>query len=321
MLIYTLRRVAIMIPIIFLVSVVVFFLANLMPGDALTGKIDPLNTDPAYIEEMREKLGYNDPTYVQYLNWVSGFFQGDFGQSFVHKMPASELILSRLPNTILLAVVAMIITYIVSFLMGRYAGRHPYTLGDYGVQVLNYLALAMPSFVAALLLIYFVSFQLGWLPATGSIGSGVDPGTWKYIVSKVEHAILPSLCLGLLPIASYTQFLRNDMIESSQKDFVRMARAKGTPEKKVYNKHILRNSVIPIVTLLGFDLAGIIGGSVIIETIFTYPGVGQLFVDSINNRDYTVVMAITMLLTVMTLIGNLLADIFYALVDPRIRLD
>ncbi|SHH84578.1 MULTISPECIES: oligopeptide ABC transporter permease [Virgibacillus] len=321
MLIYTLRRIAIMIPIIFLVSVVVFFLANLMPGDALTGRIDPLNTDPAYIEEMREKLGYNDPIYVQYLNWISGFFQGDFGQSFVHKMPASELILSRLPNTILLAVVAMIITYIVSFLMGRYAGRHPYTLGDYGVQVLNYLALAMPSFVAALLFIYFVSFQLGWLPATGSIGSGVDPGTWEYIISKVEHAILPSLCLGLLPIASYTQFLRNDMIESSQKDFVRMARAKGTPERKIYNKHILRNSVIPIVTLLGFDLAGIIGGSVIIETIFTYPGVGQLFVDSINNRDYTVVMAVTMLLTVMTLIGNLLADIFYALVDPRIRLD
>ncbi|QKY70568.1 oligopeptide ABC transporter permease [Lentibacillus sp. CBA3610] len=321
MLIYTLRRIAIMIPIIFLVSVVVFFLAQSMPGDALSGRIDPLNTDPEYIEDMREELGYNEPIYVQYLDWIGGFLQGDFGQSFVHKMPASELIMSRIPNTILLAVVAMVITYIVSFLMGRYAGRHPHTLGDYGVQVLNYLALAMPSFVAALMLIYFVSFQLGWLPATGSIGSGLDPGSWAYIVSKVEHAILPSLCLGLLPIASYTQFLRNDMIESAQKDFVRTARAKGTPDRQIYNKHILRNSVIPIVTLLGFDLASIIGGSVIIETIFTYPGVGQLFVDSINNRDYTVVMAITLLLSVMTLIGNLIADIFYALIDPRIRLD
>ncbi|GGB37861.1 peptide ABC transporter permease [Lentibacillus populi] len=321
MLVYTLRRIAIMIPIIFLVSIVVFFLAHQMPGDALTGKIDPLNANPEYIAEMRDKLGLNDPIYEQYLRWISGFLQGDFGQSFVHKMPVSELILSRLPNTILLAVIAMFITYIVAFLMGKYAGRRPNTTGDYGVQIINYLALAMPSFVAALLLIYFVSFQLGWLPATGSIASGVDPGSWGYIVSKMEHAVLPSLCLGLLPIASYTQFLRNDMIESAQKDYVRTARAKGTPERKIYNKHILRNSVIPIVTLLGFDLAGIIGGSVIIETIFTYPGVGQLFVDSINNRDYTVVMAITMLLTVMTLIGNLIADILYALVDPRIRLD
>ncbi|WP_106495923.1 oligopeptide ABC transporter permease [Lentibacillus sp. Marseille-P4043] len=321
MLVYTLRRIAIMIPIIFLVSVVVFFLANMMPGDALSGKIDPLNANPEYIAEMRDKLGLNDPIYEQYLRWIGGFLQGDFGQSFVHKMPVSELILSRLPNTILLAVIAMVITYIVAFLMGKYAGRRPNTAGDYSVQVINYLALAMPSFVAALLFIYFVSFQLGWLPATGSIGAGVAPGSFEYILSKVEHAILPSLCLGLLPIASYTQFLRNDMIESSQKDYVRTARAKGTPERKIYNKHILRNSVIPIVTLLGFDLAGIIGGSVIIETIFTYPGVGQLFVDSINNRDFTVVMAITLLLTIMTLIGNLIADILYALVDPRIRLD
>lgn len=321
MFVYTLRRIAIMIPIIFLVSVVVFFLAHLMPGDALTGKIDPMNVDAEYMERMREKLGLYDPIYQQYLRWIGGFLQGDFGQSFVHKMPVSELILSRLPNTILLAVIAMFITYIVAFLMGKYAGRRPNTTGDYGVQIVNYAALAMPSFVAALLLIYFISFQLGWLPATGSIGSGVNPGSWSYILSKVEHAILPSLCLGLLPIASYTQFLRNDMIESAQKDFVRTARAKGTPERKIYNKHILRNSVIPIVTLLGFDLAGIIGGSVIIETIFTYPGVGQLFVDSINNRDYTVVMGITMLLSLMTLFGNLIADILYALVDPRIRLD
>src|SRR5699024_42510 len=321
MLVYSLRRIAIMIPIMFLVSVVVFFLAHWMPGDALTGKIDPMNVDAEYMEKMREKLGLYDPIYQQYLRWIGGFLKGDFGQSFVHKMPVSDLILSRLPNTILLAVIAMFITYIVAFLLGKYAGRRPHTTGDYGVQIVNYTALAMPSFVAALLLIYFVSFQLGWLPATGSIGSGVDTGTWGYIVSKVEHAILPSLCLGLLPIASYTQFLRNDMIESAQKDFVRTARAKGTPERRIYNKHILRNSVIQIVTLLGFDLAGIIGGSVIIETIFTYPGVGQLFVDSINNRDYTVVMGITMLLSLMTMIGNLIADILYALVDPRIRLD
>ncbi|AQQ51816.1 oligopeptide ABC transporter permease [Planococcus lenghuensis] len=320
MLVYTLRRIAMAIPILFLVSVVVFFLATLMPGDALSGKIDPLNSDPEYIAEMRAELGLDDPVHVQYLRWAGGILQGDFGDSFVHKMPVSELIFSKLLNTVVLALSAMLITYSVSFLMGRYAGRHPYTIGDYTVQVFNYIMLAMPSFVAALLLIYLFAFQLNWLPASGSISAGVETGTFAYYISKIEHAILPAVCLGLLPIASYTQFLRNDSIENGRKDFVRTARAKGTAEKTIYNKHILRNSIIPIVTLLGFDIAGILGGSVIIETIFTYPGIGQLFIDSISNRDFSVVMGIALLLAAFTLIGNLIADLLYAAVDPRIRL-
>lgn len=320
MLQYTIRRIIGMIPIIFLISVVVFSLAKLMPGDALSGKIDPLNSDPAYIEDMREKMGLNDPIHIQYLRWMNGVVKGDFGDSFVHKQKVMELVGERLPNTIILGVSALIITYFLAFLMGRYSGRYAYSIGDYLISGFNYLALAIPSFVAALVAIYIFSINLGWVPATGSIGSGVEPGTFEYFISKAKHTILPALVLGSLATASYTQFLRNDMIESSRKDYVRTARAKGTKESTIYNKHILRNSIIPIVTLLGFDIASIFGGAIITETIFTYPGIGYLFVESVNARDYSVMMAIAMMLTVLTLIGNLIADLLYGLVDPRIRL-
>lgn len=321
MLQYIIRRVLGMIPIIFLISVVVFSLAKLMPGDALSGKIDPLNSDPEYIEEMREKMGLNDPIYTQYVRWIGGVLQGDFGDSFVHKLPVMELVGERLPNTIILGISSLLITYILAFLMGRFSGRFPYSGGDYLISALNYLALAIPSFVAALIAIYVFAIKLGWVPASGSIGSGVEIGTLEYYVSKIKHTILPAFVLGSMATAGYTQFLRNDMIESSRKDYVRTARAKGTKESAIYNKHILRNSVIPIITLLGFDVAALFGGAIITETIFTYPGIGYLFVESVNARDYSVMMAIAMMLTVLTLIGNLIADILYGLVDPRIRLN
>ncbi|MBM7659763.1 peptide/nickel transport system permease protein [Bacillus mesophilus] len=321
MLIYTLRRLLGMIPLLFLISVVCFSLAKLMPGDALTGKVDPLNSSPEYIDEMREKMGWNDPIHEQYLSWVGGILQGNFGDSFNHKMPVMELIGSRLPNTIFLALFALLITYVLAFVMGRYAGRHPYSIGDYAISFYNYLGLAIPSFVAALVAIWIFSFQLGWVPATGSIGIGVEPGTLDFYLSKLKHTLLPAIVLGAFATASYTQFLRNDMIESSRKDYVRTARAKGTKEGTIFNKHILRNSLIPIVTLIGFDFASLVGGAVITETIFTYPGIGYLFVESITARDYSVVLAITLMLTIFTLIGNLLADILLGLVDPRIRLE
>ncbi|AGX03448.1 ABC transporter permease [Bacillus infantis] len=320
MLQYTIRRLIGMIPIIFLISIVVFTLAKLMPGDALSGKIDPLNSDPEYIEEMREKMGLNDPIHTQYFRWIGGVVQGDFGDSFIHKRDVMELIGDRLPNTVFLGFTSLMITYILAFMMGRFSGRFAYSPGDYLISGINYLALAIPSFVAALVAIYVFSFQLGWVPATGSIGSGVEPGSFEYYLSKIKHTILPALVLGTMATAGYTQFLRNDMIESSRKDYVRTARAKGTKESAIYNKHILRNSVIPIITLLGFDIAGLFGGAIITETIFTYPGIGYLFVESVNSRDYSVMMAITMMLTILTLIGNLVADILYGIVDPRIRL-
>ncbi|TFD97605.1 oligopeptide ABC transporter permease [Jeotgalibacillus sp. R-1-5s-1] len=321
MLKYTIRRLIGMIPMLLLISFVVFLLAKAMPGDSLSGEIDPLNTNPQYIEEMREKLGYNDPLPVQYFNWVSGFLQGDFGKSTRYKVPVSTLLAERLPNTIFLGVTSLVITYILAFAMGIFAGRRPYTIGDNIIGGLNYLGLAIPSFIAGVFAIYFFSFNLGWIPYAGSVEVGLERGTFEYYVSRVHHVLMPAIVLGLLGTASYTQFLRNDIIENSRKDFVRTARAKGTPTSKIYNVHIMRNSIIPLITFLGFDIATLISGAIITETIFTYPGIGQLFLESVGNRDYPTLMVITMMLSTLTLVGNLVADILYGVVDPRIRLD
>lgn len=321
MLKYVIRRLLGMIPMLILISIVVFSLAKLMPGDSLSGEIDPLNTNPEYIAEMREKLGYNDPLPVQYFDWITGFMQGDFGKSTRFKVPVADVILEKIPNTLFLGLMSLIITYVLAFMMGMYSGRKPYTLGDNAIAGINYIMLAIPSFVAAVFAIYLFSFHLNWFPFGGSVDILIENGTFEYWLSKLHHVLLPAIVLGAMSTASYTQFLRNDIIENSRKDFVRTARAKGTPIRKIYNVHILRNSIIPLVTFLGFDFAALIGGAIITETIFTYPGIGQLFLDSVNTRDYPTLMALTMLLSFLTLAGNLIADILYGIVDPRIRLD
>jgi peptide/nickel transport system permease protein len=321
MLKYSLRRLLGMLPMLLLISIVVFTLAKLMPGDGLSGEIDPNNTDPQYIEEMRQKLGYYDPLPVQYFNWISDFVQGDFGQSTRFKIPVADVIMEKVPNTLMLGGTAILITYILAFIMGTFSGRKPYTLGDNLIAGANYLGLSIPSFIAGVFAIYIFSFSLDWFPSNGSVDITIEDGTLEYYLSKLHHVLLPALVLGLLSTASYTQFLRNDIIENSRKDYVRTARAKGTPEKKIYNVHILRNSIIPLITFLGFDIVAIISGAIITETIFTYPGIGQLFLQSVRTNDYPLMMALTMLFSFLTLIGNLVADILYGVVDPRIRLD
>jgi peptide/nickel transport system permease protein len=321
MLKYAFRRILAMIPMLFLISIVVFSLAKLMPGDGISGEIDPRNTSPEYIAEMREKLGYNDPLPQQYFRWITGFVEGDFGKSTRFKIPVADVIMEKIPNTLLLGFTSIVITYILAFLMGTFAGRKPYTLGDNLIAGFNYIGLAIPSFIAGVFAIYFFSFTLGWFPSNGSVDIQIEDGTLQWYLSRMHHVILPAIVLGLLSTASYTQFLRNDIIENSRKDFVRTARAKGTPEKKIYNVHILRNSIIPLITFLGFDIVAIISGAIITETIFTYPGIGQLFLQSVSTRDYPVLMTLTMMFSFITLIGNLIADLLYGVVDPRIRLD
>jgi len=309
-----------MIPMLFLISIVVFMLAKAMPGDSFTGEIDPQNTNPEYIEEMRQKTGYYDPVYVQYGRWIGDFVQGDFGKSTRYKIPVANLVLEKIPNTLFLAFVSLVITYILAFFMGMYAGRKPYTLGDNFITTFNYAGLAIPSFVAGVFAIYFFAFQLNWFPFAGSVDIQVANGTIDYWISRLHHVFLPAIVLGIFGTAQYTQFLRNDLIENSRRDFVRTARAKGTPMTRIYNVHILRNSIIPLVTFLGFDIAALLSGAVITEKIFTYPGIGLLFLESVTSRDVPTMMAITMLLSFLVLFGNLLADILYGVVDPRIRL-
>ncbi|KIX90790.1 peptide ABC transporter permease [Staphylococcus microti] len=312
------RRFLLMIPLLFAMSIVIFLLAKLQPGDAFTGQMDP-SVDASYYEEQREKLGLNDSIPVQYMKWGGNVLQGELGDSIRYKRPVMDLIQERMPNTILLGVVSLVITYLIAFPLGILSGRKPYSPIDYGIQFINYLMLAIPSFVAGVFAIYIFAFQLGLFPFSGSVAIGLESGTFEYYISKLYHTILPGTVLGLLSTASYVQFLRNDIIENSRRDYVRTARAKGLSESKIYNKHILRNSIIPIVTFFGADVVSVFGGAVITETIFSYPGIGKLLIDAISGKDYPLMMALLLFFSFLGLLANLISDIAYSVVDPRIK--
>lgn len=312
------RRLLLMIPMLLLMSVVIFTIAKLQPGDAFTGNMNP-KLGVKYYEEQREKLGLNDPIPMQYMKWGNRVLHGELGDSIRYKRPVMDLIKERMPNTVLLGTVSLIITYLLAFPLGILAGRKPYSLYDYSIQLLNYLMLAIPSFVAGVFAIYVFAFQIGIFPFSGSVEIGLEPGSFEYYVSKLYHVILPGTVLGLLSTAGYIQFLRNDIIENARRDYIRTARAKGLSESKIYNKHILRNSIIPIVTFFGADVLSVFGGAVITENIFSFPGIGRLLIESITGKDYPLMMALLLFFSFLGLLANLISDITYSIVDPRIK--
>ncbi|WP_373718088.1 oligopeptide ABC transporter permease [Jeotgalibaca porci] len=315
-----LRRILVMIPQILILSLLVFLMAQIMPGDPFTGLITP-DMDPATIEKLREAAGLNNPWYVQYWDWITNAIQGDFGKSYTYKIPVAELIGQRVGNTIWLSIVSLIFTYLIALPLGMYAGRRNGSWGDKAISFYNYVSFAIPTFVFALLLIWIFGFTLGWFPTRGTVGSGLEKGTLEYIWSRFYHLILPALSYALLATTSTIQYLRTGVIDAKQEDYVKTARAKGVPEKVVYNKHIFRNSILPIASFLGYDITGLIGGSIFIERIFSFPGMGRVFIDSLGARDYSVITALILLFGLTALFGTLLSDIIMSIVDPRIRIE
>jgi peptide/nickel transport system permease protein len=294
-------------------------MAKMMPGDALTGLIDP-NIDPATIEARREAMGLNNPWYVQYVEWIKGVIQFDFGQSFRYKMPVSELISERLVNTFWLSVVTLFFTYLIAVPLGITSGRFNDTWGDRLITGYTYVGFAAPLFIFALVMLWLFGFKFGWFPTGGSVTPGLVPGTFEYVLSKLNHLLLPAMSMALITTVSTVQYLRSEIIDTKQKEFVLTARAKGAPESRVYNHHILRNSLLPIAAFFGYEITGLIGGAIFIENIFGYPGMGQLFLTSITMRDFSVVTALALLFGIASILGALLSDIILSLVDPRIRI-
>lgn len=313
------RRITIMIPQVFVLSMMLFLMAKAMPGDALTGLVDP-SLDADALNAMREKLGLNNPWYVQYWDWITNAFQGDLGNSFKYKMPVTELIGQRLSNTLWLAVVTLILTYLIAIPMGIISGRYNDSWADRLISGYTYVGYAMPLFIFGLLMLWIFGFYFGWFPSGGSVAPGLTPGTFEYIVSKIYHLLLPALSMALIGVVSTVQYLRNEIIDTKQREFILTARAKGASESRVYNRHIFRNSLLPIAAFLGFEITGLIGGTVFIESIFAYPGMGQLFIQSIVGRDFSVVIAVALLFGIASIIGALLSDIILNIVDPRIRI-
>ncbi|MCG7335198.1 ABC transporter permease [Sporosarcina sp. ACRSM] len=322
MLTFMIRRSLMMIPQLLLLSIVIFVLAKAMPGDAVTGAFmgNP-DASPEEMEKIRDKFGLDEPWYVQYGLWIGKAVQGDFGMSYVHQQPVTTLLGSRIANTVLLSFFTLVVTYLIAIPLGIIAGRWTDSWADKLIVTYNYFAFATPTFVFALLMLFLFSFVLGWFPTGGSVDIRVEEGTWDYVVSKAQHLVLPVLSGAILFTFGTIQYLRNDMIDTKLKDFVKLARAKGVPESKVYTRHILRNSLLPIAAFLGYEITGLIAGSVFIESIFSYPGIGQLFIQSISSRDFTVVTALVMISGAAAIVGTMLSDIILSMVDPRIRID
>lgn len=315
-----LRRFLVMIPQLFVLSLLIFVMAQFMPGDPFTGAITP-ETDPARIEELREKAGLNDPWYQQYARWIGNAVQGDFGKSYTYKMEVSKLIGERAMNTLWLSLVSVILLYIIAIPLGVLAGRYHNSALDKTIILYSFITYAIPTFVLALIFLYFFGYKLNWFPTGGSVDVKYDAGTMGYYWSKLYHMLLPAITYAVLGTTSIIQFLRSEIIDAKAQDYVRTARSKGIPMRKVYTRHIFRNSLLPIAAFLGFTITGLLGGSIFIETIFSFPGMGQLFISSIGSRDYSVITALVMLFGFLTLLGSLLSDIIMSIVDPRIRIE
>ena len=314
-----LRRLLLMIPQVIILSVLIFLLAKMMPGDPFTGLINP-NQDPKVIEAMREAAGLNDPWYEQYFRWIGNALHGDFGHSFIFKLPVSTLIAGRVGNTIALAAVSVIITYFIAIPFGLIAGRHQNSWFDKMVVIYNFFSFAVPLFIFALIMLFIFGYRLDWFPTSGTVTVGLAEGTWPYYLDKLKHLILPGVTQALLGTAVTIQYLRSEVIDVKNMDFVRTARSKGVPTNKIFNRHIFRNAALPIASQLGYEITALIAGSVVIEKIFAFPGIGKLFIDSIIQRDYSVITALVLILGLATLIGTLISDIVMSIVDPRIRI-
>lgn len=322
---YLLRRLLGAIPLLLGILTLIFFIINIAPGDPTARYFNP-NVAPEVIEQMRRNLGLDQPIHVRYVKWLAAFAQGDFGHSFGQMRPISDILPTVLWNTVQLMLVAVFLTFVLGMLLGILQAVRQYSLID---NVSTFLALffySMPSFWLALMLILVFSLKAnewGWpidFPASQMTGVNYEfYSGWDKISDRFMHMLLPAVSLGIGGAAGIARYMRGSMLEVIHQDYIRTARAKGLSDRTVIFKHALRNALIPIITLLGLYLPILLSGSVLTETIFAWPGMGRLIVDSIFQRDYPLVMATSFIAAGLVVLGNLLADVLYAVVDPRIR--
>jgi peptide/nickel transport system permease protein len=316
-----LRRILNSIPLLFLISLFSFVLIRSAPGDpvAMYLSTDLENADPDTVERVRESLGLNRPLIVQYWAWLGRAVQGDLGVSFVTKQPVTEVIFDVLPNSMLLAGISLPLAVIVGVSLGIITALRQQSWLDYVVTTVVFIGYSIPSFYLALLLLYFLSFKYQLVPSSGmrSLRMGHD----NPMVDLALHALMPLLTYTFIRLVVWVRFQRNSLIDVLNQDYVRTARAKGLSERVVLLRHAWRNSLIPIITQLGLSFSGLVGGSFIIESIFAWPGIGRLGVEAIRFRDYPVAMGILLISSIMIIIGNLISDVSYMLLDPRVNIE
>lgn len=315
---YVIRRILQAIPLLLLVSIFMFTLIHLMPGGPDQVIFNP-RMSAAARAAMRARFGLDDPVPIQYLKWLRNSLTGDFGFSFATNLPVTTILGQRFPATLELFGSALLFALVFAILLGVIAGVRQGSATDYVLTTVSYFGISMPVFLFALFGQYIFGVALHWLPTSGITTVGYNLAPFDAFIDALQHLLLPMMVLSILFIAAWSRYLRSTMIDVVKQDYMRTARAKGVSPMGVLVRHAMRNALIPLVTVVALDFGGIAGGAVITETIFSWPGMGQLFYSSLQARDYPVLLAMLSLSAFFVIAFNLIADILYGVLDPRIR--
>ncbi|MDR7418046.1 MAG: ABC transporter permease [Armatimonadota bacterium] len=298
--------------VLLVVSTLTFVMVSLAPGGPAI--MMTMESTPDQREALARQLGLDQPLAVRYVKWIASALRADFGRSFGDRRKVNEVILERLPNTLLLSGTALVLSILIGIPAGIISATRRYSLADHVVTFFSFIGVSIPAFWFAILLILAFTVHLHWLPASGM----ATPGAPFSLVNRLAHLVLPATVLATATLPNLVRFMRSAVIEEIGQDYVRTARAKGLPNRLVLSRHAIRNALIPVVTVLGVLVPRLVGGAVITETIFGWPGMGQLAVSSTIGRDYPMVMGITVVVAVVVILSNLLVDLAYGWLDPRI---
>lgn len=332
---YIFKRILLIIPILFGISLLTFFISNTIPGDPARLAAGPY-ADAEVIEELRHKMGLNDPVYEQYGRYISGVIQGDLGMSNYSHQPVIEDVKAYFPATLELTLFSMVITILIGVPFGLISANKKDKIADQATRIIALIGVAMPAFWLGIIFLLFFYLKLGILPGSGRLDTGLSPpekltgmytfdalftGNWVVFKSALIHLILPGVTQAAITIGMITRMTRSSMLEVLQSNYIRTAYAKGGSESRVLYGHGLRNGMMPVLTLLGMTFGHSLGGSVLVESVFSWPGIGKYAVNAITYLDFPAVMAVTMLIAVLFIIVNLIIDILYHVVDPRLKFE
>jgi len=315
---YILRRLLIAVPSLLGISLVLFVVLALAPGDPFSDMASNPNVPPEVAAALRARFGLDDPIYLRYLHWLGAMLHGDWGFSFTSRMNVDTLILQRLPTTLYVIGSSQLLALLVAIPVGVYAATRPYSLFDQVANTLAFIGFSLPTFFTGILFILVFSVKLDWLPFVYS--TSIDATGIHWLAEQLRQAIMPVMVLGLFQAASMTRFVRSAMLDVIRLDYVTTARAKGLGKARVVVRHVMRNAMIPVVTLIALQIPAVFGGAIVTEQIFRIPGIGSLLISSILANDTPVVMAVTFVFACLVVLFNLIADVLYGWLDPRIAL-
>jgi peptide/nickel transport system permease protein len=313
---YAIRRILINIPVLLAVTVIIFSLINLAPGDPVdfyvNEEVGIMREDLVHLEE---KFGLDKPIYVRYVNWLGNTLRGDLGFRYKNGDDVAEVLAIRLQRTLILMGAALTVGIVAGVSLGIFIGYRQYSFWDFTLTGLSFIGISMPAFIAGIFGLYIFSVNLGWFPSGGMYTIGGS----ESVLDLLYHLVLPAGTLAIFYVATFMRYQRYSILEVKQADYIRTARAKGLREHIITRRHALRNAILPVVTVIGLSVPNLVAGALFLETIYSWPGMGSLFVDAVAARDYPMVMGIMLVTAVVVLAANLLTDLAYAVVDPRIR--